>query len=283
MFQIPFEHREYPLFADDARPLLVYAGQIGDEPDWAFESHKHDHFTEIIYICDGEGDFRINDRPYRARKGDLLIYHPGVLHEERSDPARPLRTYFCAVSGLRLAGAKPGWLLSEQAEPVIRAESCGPQIEQCFSVLLNELRSQTWGHEMICQHMLNCILILILRIADGQGSESVGGSSHTIGAKAKAFIDLNYTRDLPLSESASRLYLSPHYLSHAFKEETGNSPINYLIQRRIGEAKTLLLTTTLTVQEIAGRIGYENANYFSMAFKRGTGLTPSEFRKKTKK
>ena len=92
----------------------------------------------------------------------------------------------------------------------------------------------------------------------------------------------NYAKNISLKNIADELYISPDYLSHVFKNETGISPINYVITKRIGEAKKLLMTTDKNVQEISMEVGYENTNYFSLLFKKTTTLSPSTFRKKNR-
>ncbi|MCD9022493.1 AraC family transcriptional regulator [Cohnella silvisoli] len=279
MVQIPFHHRENSLFEDGSRPVLLYAGQISDEPEWSFPSHKHDDLIEIIYISEGNGTFIIDNKKYSAGKGDILIYNQGALHEEKSNPDDPLKTYFCGVGNLHVSGLDRGCIIPAHAEPVIHAGIYSYQMEQYISTLFTELRSQVWGFETICQNTLNSIIVVILRLVNMDNHSAQPASSQSLGYRIKDYIDQNYTREIPLSEIANRLYISPHYLSHIFKEETGNSPINYLIQRRVGEAMRLLLTTSMTVQEIASEVGYDNANYFSMVFKKATGTSPSLFRK----
>ncbi|WP_435924680.1 helix-turn-helix transcriptional regulator [Paenibacillus sp. DYY-L-2] len=99
-----------------------------------------------------------------------------------------------------------------------------------------------------------------------------------ITLRTKQFIDKNYTRNISLKEIAGALYVSQHYLSHLFKKDLGDSPVNYLINRRIEEAKRLLSETGAPVHEVAARVGYGNDKYFSMLFKKMTGTSPSAFR-----
>jgi quercetin dioxygenase-like cupin family protein len=60
MVQIPVEFKNETIF--NKLPVLLYAGQISDEPDWKFPSHKHDDLSEIIYISEGEGEFIIGNK-----------------------------------------------------------------------------------------------------------------------------------------------------------------------------------------------------------------------------
>lgn len=93
----------------------------------------------------------------------------------------------------------------------------------------------------------------------------------------KEFIDSRYMEEISLQRLANEFFISPDYLSHVYKEHIGSSPINYLIMVRIGHAKKLLLTSDLSVQEIAKSVGYNNANYFSILFRKATGLSPTTF------
>lgn len=97
----------------------------------------------------------------------------------------------------------------------------------------------------------------------------------------REYIDRNYAQNLSLSDIADVLYLSPNYMATLFKKETGISPISYLIQKRISEAKYLLTYTQKSLTEISLLVGYENPSYFTAIFKKLTGTTPSKFRSQT--
>ena len=74
-------------------------------------------------------------------------------------------------------------------------------------------------------------------------------------------------------------HLNSDYLARLFKKETGQSLGAYLQDRRIHEAKKLLVQTNIQVNEIAQRVGYDNFSYFSHTFREKTGVTPNEYRK----
>lgn len=76
------------------------------------------------------------------------------------------------------------------------------------------------------------------------------------------------------------MYISPTYMSKLFKQETGESPINYLIKIRMEKAKELLVKEELSVKEIANSVGYQDAYHFSKLFKKYTGNSPSDYIKK---
>ena len=102
-------------------------------------------------------------------------------------------------------------------------------------------------------------------------------------AKARAFIDRNFNRDLTLEDVSREVHVSPYYFSKLFKEQTGENFINYLTLKRIETAKQLLRDGRLNVKNICSEVGYNDPNYFSRLFKRFEGVTPTEFREQVAK
>lgn len=75
-----------------------------------------------------------------------------------------------------------------------------------------------------------------------------------------------------------KLHYDYHYLSNLFSEVEGKPISSYIIQQKIERVKELLMYDELTLNEIADRLGYSNASYLSLQFKKTTGLTPTEFK-----
>jgi YesN/AraC family two-component response regulator len=90
----------------------------------------------------------------------------------------------------------------------------------------------------------------------------------------------NYNQPITLKSLADYLQISPSYLGNIFKSITGKSVINYLIHIRINKAKHFL-KDGLTVSETARKVGFNDVFYFSRAFKKYEGITPSQFIKTT--
>ncbi len=92
---------------------------------------------------------------------------------------------------------------------------------------------------------------------------------------------LNAHRGEPvdIARIAERFGISPRSLNRRFKKVTGTTPLAYLQHKRVNDARELLSKTDLQVAEIASRVGYEDASYFSGLFKAHMQLSPSEYRK----
>lgn len=104
------------------------------------------------------------------------------------------------------------------------------------------------------------------------------GESHEIIRKAKLYIKEHLNEDISVYSIAEMLYLTPTYFSKLFKQSTGEGCNNYIIRKRIQKAKSLLETTSMKTGKIATLVGYRDTNYFSLAFKKQTGMSPTEFR-----
>lgn len=96
----------------------------------------------------------------------------------------------------------------------------------------------------------------------------------------KMIIRNNYCQKMSLDEVASKIGVSRFHLNRLFKNRTGYTPRMYLEKIRIKKAKELLLTTKLNSTEIGYQIGYQSISSFYNAFKRSTGLSPSQFQAK---
>jgi len=98
-------------------------------------------------------------------------------------------------------------------------------------------------------------------------------------SKAQIFIKENYQKSLKLDEVAKAVYLSPNYFSYLFKEKTGYTFSQYLVNIRIEESKKLLENSNLPIKEIVFKSGFNDYNYFNRTFKEVVGVPPGKFRK----
>lgn len=94
----------------------------------------------------------------------------------------------------------------------------------------------------------------------------------------RAYIDGHYREPISLQLIAERFYIHPNYFSKRFKEKVGISFIDYLTTIRMKQAVELLLEGDLKVHQIAERVGFEDAAYFSSVFRKTYGVTPKQYR-----
>ena len=95
---------------------------------------------------------------------------------------------------------------------------------------------------------------------------------------AKRYIDQFYMKELTQPEIANAAGITPQHLCRLFKKNMHTTPIRYLNEIRINEAKRLLSKTSLSIVRIGGKVGYATPHYFSSMFRKITGQTPSQYR-----
>lgn len=116
-------------------------------------------------------------------------------------------------------------------------------------------------------------IIKMLEEKCNEGQESSGVSF------IKQFVQEHYGEDLSLELLGSQVHLHPVYLSRLFKQETGETLLNYITIVRLEKAAELLKVTNLKVHDICGLVGYHKPNYFIQIFKKHLGETPQQYRK----
>lgn len=109
------------------------------------------------------------------------------------------------------------------------------------------------------------------------GAESQEGERMPV-QRAMDYIRCNISRDLSRTEIAEAIFLSPEYLSHLFKKETGSSLSEYIVTEKMRLAQQLLRDSSMQISEVAQKVGYSNFSYFSQVFKKHLGLSPVEYR-----
>ena len=101
---------------------------------------------------------------------------------------------------------------------------------------------------------------------------------HEIITKARRYIDENLGGELSVANLAEQFFVSPNYFSRLFKKVMGEGCNEYIVKKRIEKSRLLLETTTIKAGKIAAMVGYNDTNYFSLAFKKHTGMSPIKYR-----
>lgn len=106
-----------------------------------------------------------------------------------------------------------------------------------------------------------------------------GNSDHYIQQAVK-YIQKNFNYDISLQDSSHHLGISPGYLSHIFKKSTGYTFLEYITLFRIRHSLILLKEQHLQVSDVAYKCGFQDSGYFIQLFKKHTGVTPGQYRKR---
>ncbi len=232
--------------------------------------------TDFIYCVKGSGWFEAGGPLHVIRKGDLLVVSPATSQAGGGvHVSSPWTLHWVRAVGEHLpdflrelgAGAK---------SPVLHVGE-DPQVVRLFNEILRALQRGTGlASLLLASQALAHLLALLIQRRQSAGPES----SDTVQKVAEAIIYMSEHLEEPLRVSAlARLAgLSAAHFSELFKLQTGCSPREYLHLLRIHQACRMLRDSTLSVKEVAARVGYQDPFHFSRQFKAFQGLSPSEYR-----
>ena len=152
------------------------------------------------------------------------------------------------------------------------------QIKEIFAALAEHADTGVPEDELLLQSLLFRLIYLLHKEADpfhtGYRPKS---NNHAAIERTLAYINDHLTDDLTLDMLAEEAKFSPIYFHKLFKASTGKTLHEYILQKRIQRAINLLLSTDMTLSQIACECGFSSQSYFSDAFKRHTGLSPRAY------
>ena len=162
--------------------------------------------------------------------------------------------------------------------------SCGPQdalVRSIGMALADEIDQGQPGGKLYAESLVNALAVHLLRhySTDSLVDDIQFGGlpAHKLRRVAE-FIEENLDRDLELAEIAQAADLSPYHFARSFKQTTGFTPIQFLMQRRVELAKRLLAEEDAPIVEVGLRSGFKNQSHFTTLFRRFTSLTPKAYR-----
>ena len=257
---------------------LLYISVSRYDKEWACNLHSHT-FLELFYFTAGTGHFSCSGNIFPVSKNDLVIVNPALEHAEYSQAEQPLEYIVLGIEGLAFTPPAGCGGISD----AIHISGCAGILEKYLHSLLEEVQNHASGYVQICQHLMNIVLLLILRHNDVHATITATKGISSFCVHVKTYLDNHYKEDITLDALAALACQSKYYMVHAFKEAFGQSPIKYQMNRRIEESMYLLTETDTPIADIGVMVGFPAASHFTQAFKRTTGVTPNQYRKDTKK
>lgn len=119
----------------------------------------------------------------------------------------------------------------------------------------------------------------IIHLRENNGLEEKADGSDVV-TQVIAYVKANIGKNITRTEVAGQVYLHEEYLSRVFKQQTGYSIKSYILSEKINAAKRMLEQTGLSISIISSKVGFDNFSHFSRIFKKYTGCSPQEYRKK---
>lgn len=153
------------------------------------------------------------------------------------------------------------------------------RLEQLLDWMLQEYNERQLRYTQILRDFLNAFLAILFRVYRQMSLDAVVGKT-LLSAEYQKLVNQHLTSHLPMKYFADALGVSVSYLNDQVKKQTGLTPGELRRRTLMQEAKRMLANTSLSITEIADRLGYEDNAYFCRVFKKETGMPPSRFRQR---
>lgn len=268
------------IFAGDTR--LV--GRWRNEPFEYNLPPLKDHILSAKYAGEGTASVKIGRRTVAAPAAAGTITFAPRGHEGywRADGVVEVSNIF--LGHKRLLGCVDE--VGNGCEPELfdRVNFSDPKLFTLMAMINDEISLGDAISHLFIEQLLDLVCLQLLRdhaavtVPISKGPQR--GLSGWQVKRVTSYIRDNLAKDIKLQELADLVNLSRFHFCSAFRAATGQTPYGWLTRERIAHAKTLLQDSSLRITDIALVVGYETQSAFAASFRKVTGVTPSEFRRR---
>jgi len=260
-------------------PGSLVSGSFRRGPGFATYRERGSQDWLLIYNLSGRGHYYHAQGYFETKAGDMILLKPHTRHDYRTDPDsshwEPLWAHFMPrpewISWLDWPVIAPGLLHlslsgSEQHGLIVRR----------FRKMLQLNASPHRSHEALAMNALEEILLW----SDLANPKHETAHLDSRIRLALDHISAHFSEPLSIGQIASACGLSASRFAHLFREQIGETPQRYLELKRLHRARQLLEFTQEPVRLIAAQVGFESPFYFTLRFKRHSGVSPREWRQR---
>jgi AraC-like DNA-binding protein len=231
----------------------------------------------LVFITRGQGVIEsAKTKAHEVKAGTCFFLFPGVWHRYKPHPEFGWEEYWVGFNG-----TYPDELMRKKIfvpeAPFIEV-GLNEELLQLFHSLIQTVATAEAGYRQVITGITLHILGLVNAIAKYRTTETSGNAKMI--AKAKFLLQESIEAPINLEEMVKELPMGYSRFRKLFKESVGLSPNQYLLELRLTKAKELLLSTNLSINEIAFQTGFESIFYFSRLFKKKNMLPPKDYRDK---
>ncbi|MEJ8324671.1 HTH-type transcriptional activator RhaR [Kosakonia sacchari] len=269
----------------DFFPRAGQAVAVADRyPQNVFAEHTHE-FCELVMVWRGNGLHVLNDRPYRITRGDLFYIRAEDCHSYASVNDLVLQNIiYCPdrltlnldwathIPGLNGAPSNPHWRIGSSGMAQARQVITQLEHESAKDDPLANLMAET----------LFAQLVMTLKRHRFATDNLAATHSETLLDKLITALSGSLNRSFVLERFCEQEQCSERALRQQFRTQTGMTINHYLRQLRICHAQFLLQHSEQMISEIAMQCGFEDSNYFSVVFSREVGMTPGQWRHRSR-
>lgn len=252
-------------FAKKALYYIIYSGLFHCSNNYIV---KRDNFNSYLfmYVKKGKMKIQFDDRTFTASQNSLVFLDCTKPHMYRAEEETIFEWFHFAGNSSK-----------EYFDLLYEKHGCVFLLNnQYIPDYMNRIIKMAEANK-VDEHLVSIYIQNILYELN-QISHYLDQSTELKIELAINFIIRNFREEIKLEDIANHVYLSPFYFSRIFKKHMNTSPINYLIDFRVNNAKKLLHNTNLSIKEIGEASGFSNTSHFITTFKNRVGLSPKKFR-----
>lgn len=235
------------------------------QPNDFVVEHSH-HCFECVYYMNGSGTISVEQETYSYNGPTLTIVNPGLLHDEKTNTKSQLYILLFDIDIPNVF--KPFNLFKID-------EETNQKIKLVFEQMQEEEKEKRPFYQEVISSLFSSMLFQFIR----QLTNAKVSSNKEMVERTKTYIKENYRQNIDFETIAYNIGYSFDRFRHIFKQETGVSIHQYLLNCRLYAAKQLLLLPNITVKEVAKRCGFDSVVHFNNFFKAKMGISPFQFRK----
>ena len=247
--------------------------------------HIHDHF-ELIWITGGDGSHSINFKSYPFVADRIYIIHPGQIHVI---PDFERQGWVFIISG-QLVYQYLALYPEQEAQGLFNVfgrkpfvdlpPSVAVELEQIRMLLTASLRDENPDSRVIFHLM--CFLLLKLNVLHGdlQGQMLLKSNEHSLILRLMELLQKHIRQEHGADFYRSKLGVSPKLLNNICRRAAGKTLKHIIESKLLSEACTLLLSSDVSIKEIAFKLGFSDPSHFGKFFKRAAGITPAAYRQR---
>ena len=248
---------------------LVSCGHVFAEPNREIY-RPHGREDWLLFYVAKESETFYFDREITAEAGTCILFSPGEKQHHIYKGSKTAEFYYVHFT----ADALPRDLtLPTSTLCPLPPSTCATAV---FEEIIEETLQKRAHYETLCISRLLYLLATIRRETAATAT-SRNKEWHSV-ARAIQHMNRYFDQSLSLEEYAAMCCMSKYHFLRLFKAVTGTTPMEYRTRIRIDHAKELLQNSYYSVYEIAAALGYASLAYFSTAFRRATGLSPTEYK-----
>ncbi len=274
MEQVPYKY-SYTVTNKLLSSLSVYnVGHQKCEPGYQWGPGVRDHYL-IHHVIEGKGHYGVNGCVYHLKAGDSFLVYPGTEIRYWADQEEPWEYVWVGFAGSDAVSILRNTDFTRHL-PILEQASISHKIKMQI-LAIYATKGNGFEQNVAMTGALYTLLSMLMASSSRAGLHKDPQLAYV--ERAIQYISERYSYPITVEDVADFTGVSRSHLFRLFQSALGESPKEYLTSYRLRQACQLLKETDLSVAAIAHSVGFENNLYFSKAFKKGMGSTPTEYRR----